>query len=342
MLALACHNIAEREKKKALQEIPQPMIWILPRSAGSGGEFMAQRASILPVPVHLVRADCPVSLPKANASSTFLENVSMATRNRSRAAIMGCGAMALHGVIGHPTNAVDEVRYLDNSIGDMRGYARSSKRRASEILQRLRGIVRLCIRHCNLGTGIRKECNCRSIASTTALLHSSGPTARARIRTSFTPLLFQVDANMSTGPFVRHVVSVNAPASVVWDKLVQKVRRPDLFVPGVTNVEVVRDISELSIERKMTVEGGKVVHELISADPLTKTIVFKHHEGDDMYRGVVINTLFEEGSEVFLDYTMNWYFKNGTGPQNQEAMQETITKAVTRTKEVAEEAAKQL
>lgn len=149
----------------------------------------------------------------------------------------------------------------------------------------------------------------------------------------------QVIIAMGTpGPFVHHAVKVNAPSKVLWDKLVQKIRRPDLFVPGVTNVEVVKEFSELSIERKMTIGGEKVVHELITADPLTQQVVFKT-VSDDTFRGVVTNTMFEEGDDLYLDYTMNWMYLKGDGPDKQAEMQKLIENAVEHTKEVAEQAA---
>lgn len=133
---------------------------------------------------------------------------------------------------------------------------------------------------------------------------------------------------------------MDAPPKVLWEKLVQKIRRPDLFVPGVTNVEVVKEFSELSIERKMTVGGEKVVHELITADPLTQQVVFKTVT-DSTFRGVVTNTMFEEGEDLYLDYTMNWMYLTGDGPDKRAEMQELIKNAVVHTKEVAEEAAKE-
>jgi len=142
------------------------------------------------------------------------------------------------------------------------------------------------------------------------------------------------------GAFVHYVVKVDAPPKVLWEKLVQKIRRPDLFVPGVTNVEVVKEFSELSIERKMTVGGEKVVHELITADPLTQQVVFKTVT-DSTFRGVVTNTMFEEGEDLYLDYTMNWMYLTGDGPDKRAEMQELIKNAVVHTKEVAEEAAKE-
>jgi hypothetical protein len=50
---------------------------------------------------------------------------------------------------------------------------------------------------------------------------------------------------MISGPFVTHIAKVNAPADVLWSKLVEKIRRPDLYVPGVKTVEVVQEFSPL-------------------------------------------------------------------------------------------------
>lgn len=139
------------------------------------------------------------------------------------------------------------------------------------------------------------------------------------------------------GVFVHHVVKVNAPAKVLWEKLVQKIRRPDLFVPGVSDVKVVQEFSELSIERKMTIGGEKIVHEYITADPLTKQVIFKTVT-DSTFRGFVTNTMFEEGDDLYLDYTMNWIYLSGDGPDKQAEMQDLIQKAVVHTKEVSEKA----
>jgi hypothetical protein len=88
----------------------------------------------------------------------------------------------------------------------------------------------------------------------------------------------------------------------------------------------------------MTLSSGKVVHEMITADEMTKTVIFKHHHTDDVFRGFVINMVFEEEGEVFLNYTMNWYYKAGEGEDIQAAFQDNIKKAVMKAKEIAEAA----
>jgi hypothetical protein len=139
------------------------------------------------------------------------------------------------------------------------------------------------------------------------------------------------------GAFTRHIVEIDAPAHVVWDKLVDKIRRPDKYVPGVTNVEIVDDINELCVERKMSL-GEKIVHEHITADPLTKTVVFKMLS-NPTFRGFVINTLYEDDGKVYLDYTMNWHAKDAPGPDSQAEMEQAIRNAVEHTKQIAEAAA---
>ena len=72
---------------------------------------------------------------------------------------------------------------------------------------------------------------------------------------------------------VTHTAKVNAPASVMWKLLVEKVRKPHKFIPGLEekNVEVIQDIAPLCIERRMTFEND-VIHEIITADEATQTV----------------------------------------------------------------------
>ena len=63
---------------------------------------------------------------------------------------------------------------------------------------------------------------------------------------------------------------IDAPADRVWEMLRDKIRNPHKYVPGVTAVEIVREIGPDSIERRMTItngSGAKIVYEIISADP---------------------------------------------------------------------------
>jgi hypothetical protein len=95
---------------------------------------------------------------------------------------------------------------------------------------------------------------------------------------------------------------------------------------------------ECSIERKMTLESGKVIHEIITADEVNKAVIFKIHPSDPVMRGSVINMVFEDGGEVFLEYTMNWTYKKDKPEGPDMPAQEMIEKAVMQAIEIAEAA----
>jgi hypothetical protein len=102
---------------------------------------------------------------------------------------------------------------------------------------------------------------------------------------------------------------------------------------GVKKVEVVKELGAHQIERKMWLENGTEIHEIITADELTHTVVFKSASNPKM-RGFVTNTLYEEGGSVCLEYTMNWDFKGAAPPDHQK-----IQQAVEHAKKLAEQEA---
>lgn len=113
-------------------------------------------------------------------------------------------------------------------------------------------------------------------------------------------------------PSARFRSAIDAPAERLWAMMVEKVRHPDRYVPGVISVEVVQEFSELAIERRMVVrdgEGEKVVHEIITADPATMTVIFKLKD-DPAYSGYVINMIFDEDGTVELEYALHWTQKD--------------------------------
>ena len=107
---------------------------------------------------------------------------------------------------------------------------------------------------------------------------------------------------------------------------------------GVQQVEVPQEFGDKQIERKMTTEDGTLVHEWITADELTKTVVFKTVNNPKM-RGFVSNTLYEEDGGVWLDFTLNWVFKDEGMPDVTETMTGMIKSAVEHTKQLAEKRA---
>ena len=146
---------------------------------------------------------------------------------------------------------------------------------------------------------------------------------------------------------VSHREVVQCPPRIVWGLLLEKIRNPAKFVPGVTNVEVVKELGEWSIERKMTAPTGNVIHEFIGADPTTQTVIFRNHESDPMFYGFVTNTVLPiQNSEdtCILDFTFNWTAKEGVDEAKAKeiaaVMPGMIPLAVKKTKEHAEEVAK--
>jgi len=110
--------------------------------------------------------------------------------------------------------------------------------------------------------------------------------------------------------FTNHKVRVSAPVNTIWKVFIEKIRRPDKYVPGVVKVEVVKEISPLAIERRMETATGQVISEIISADEITKTVIFKHNQ-DKFFSGIVTNTIYEEndGKDVFIEIAMTWSLK---------------------------------
>lgn len=134
-------------------------------------------------------------------------------------------------------------------------------------------------------------------------------------------------------PFTSFKTAIDAPAERLWALMVEKVRHPDRFVPGVISVEVLHEFSDLAIERRMVVAapaGEKIVHEIITADPATMTVIFKLKDDPD-YTGYVINMIFAEDGKVELDYTLHWTQKDPAafiaGPDWAEAIKGAVLQA---------------
>lgn len=142
-------------------------------------------------------------------------------------------------------------------------------------------------------------------------------------------------------PFTSHKTGINCSADQLWDMMKDKIRRPDKYVPGVIEVQVVQEFGPDSIERRMVAKDGdkqKIVHEIITADPATRTVIFKLKDDPD-YTGYVINMIFEEGGVVELDYTMHWTQKDPSKTLAEPDWAKAIRGAVLHAKQLAEGAA---
>lgn len=139
-------------------------------------------------------------------------------------------------------------------------------------------------------------------------------------------------------PFTSFKTRVDCSAEKLWTLLVEKIRRPDKYVPGVTSVKVIKEFGPTSIEREMVAKDGqgeKTVREIITADEVTMSVMFKLKD-DPVYTGYVLNTIFSEDGVVELDYTLHWTLKEGREEAVGPNMTDAIKNAVLHTKKLAE------
>jgi hypothetical protein len=161
-------------------------------------------------------------------------------------------------------------------------------------------------------------------------------------------------ADLSRRVLVSHREVVRAPATMVWSLLLEKIRSPEKYVPGVTDVSVLREWGTHFVERKMKA-GPSTMHEIISADPNVMSVVFRTHASHPVLSGFVSNTVLpdptteeelagrvdgKEPDTCLLDFTMNLTAKSSMPQEAFEAMREkmgdAIVKAVQTTKKHAE------
>ncbi len=139
---------------------------------------------------------------------------------------------------------------------------------------------------------------------------------------------------------VQHTVTVDAPASLVWALLKEKIERPERFVPGARDVEIVRRIDDRAVERVMRIgppDAPRTVREVISYDDATMTVIFKLVD-DPVNVGFVTNTIFEDAGLVKLDFTMRWTRRDGGADDASMDRAAMIRRAVENTRDVCEAA----
>lgn len=109
-------------------------------------------------------------------------------------------------------------------------------------------------------------------------------------------------------PLAHHQELIDAPADKVWAMMREKIERPDIYVPGVVKVDIVKRFDDGSVERIMVVRteaGEKTIHEIIAASDATRMVVFSLKDDPDFY-GFISNTVFATERGTVLDYTVNW------------------------------------
>ena len=136
--------------------------------------------------------------------------------------------------------------------------------------------------------------------------------------------------------------SVDAPASLVWQMMKDKIEHPDIYVPGVERVEFARRVGPQCFERVMYANfgsGPRPIHEFINYDDLTQTVVFKLVD-DTRFTGIVTNTVYEADGRVDLEYAIHWTLRPTAAGVINVDWDETLRGAVLHAKHLAEERAR--
>lgn len=116
---------------------------------------------------------------------------------------------------------------------------------------------------------------------------------------------------------------VKAPLAIVWQELVEKVRRPDKFLKGVTNPQILEEGPGDRVIRRMTVNlPGKpeinLVEEIVwsEAELYVDFRIIEHPS----HTGNVINKIEKhDDGTLWLTFIMDWKFK-GEGPDPMEGL----------------------
>ena len=129
---------------------------------------------------------------------------------------------------------------------------------------------------------------------------------------------------------------INAPLSLVWEQLVNKVYHPENFVPGVSDVQILEDGPGSRAVRQMSIttpKGVLTIVEEITWDEATRLVDFRiiehpSHTGNVINR-VDIKTNESGEEELWLTYEMNWAFKGeGADPMEGLIIKGAVVKSI--------------
>ena len=128
---------------------------------------------------------------------------------------------------------------------------------------------------------------------------------------------------------------VHAPVDTIWHLLIDKIRHPDKYIAGVSNVEILEDHG-FTVQRRMKA-GDNTLTELITVDEGAREIRFVT-TGNSEYQGAVINRIdYPTPTGVpILDFILEDH--TGTPPLSDTARFEMLRTTVLHLKEMAEKA----
>jgi ribosome-associated toxin RatA of RatAB toxin-antitoxin module len=127
---------------------------------------------------------------------------------------------------------------------------------------------------------------------------------------------------------------VNASLEKVWEHLIYKIEKPENFVPGVCDVEIIEKKDDFVIRQmKITQESGiSILKEKITFIPFKVRFLLVDHP---KYEGYVDNDIKELASnQTEVTFTINWFDKETNTEVNNYEMAKN---AVLKTKKFIEE-----
>jgi hypothetical protein len=93
--------------------------------------------------------------------------------------------------------------------------------------------------------------------------------------------------------FINRRERVLAPPTVAWSLLLDEIRNPNHYIPGVTDVSFPHEGGTHFVERKMKI-GVIECHEIISADPNVMSVVHRSHASHPVFTGFVSTTVLPD------------------------------------------------
>jgi ribosome-associated toxin RatA of RatAB toxin-antitoxin module len=128
---------------------------------------------------------------------------------------------------------------------------------------------------------------------------------------------------------VQYSVIVNASLDKVWSHLIYKIEKPENFVPGVSNVIILKKNNDF-VTRQMTItteENSAVIKEKITFGPYKVRFLILEHPS---FEGSVDNDIKAiSDNETEMTFTINWIDKTTKSEINNFEM---VKNAVLKTK----------
>jgi ribosome-associated toxin RatA of RatAB toxin-antitoxin module len=126
---------------------------------------------------------------------------------------------------------------------------------------------------------------------------------------------------------VQHSEIVNAPFEKVWEQLLYKIENPGDFIPGVSDVEIIKKNENYVIRQmKITQEiGTLILKEKITFIPYKVRFLLLEHPTIEGYVDNDITLISENETE--MTFTINWINKtNKTEINNFEMVKNAVIK----------------